>query len=152
MEKKDKFSEQTTTTRCRECWDRGRYWGWGKQEGGRGSQGRAMDALGEMRGLERERIMPKIPRKRIPECKSSAGLPQLRNGPVGVGGEIHSIMTETHEHYRAMEAFSRQRLFLELERTLSTGRQAQLSAGLQQQQEGISARYCSTEQKEPFSL
>lgn len=78
-----------------------------------------MDALGERRGLEGERIMTKVPRKRTPECNSSARLSQLRNGPVGVGGEIYSIMIETHKHCRAMEAFSRQRLPLELERTHS---------------------------------
>lgn len=45
--------------------------------------GGAMGVLGEKEVLEGERILLKIPRKRTPEVKSRASLPQLRHQPVG---------------------------------------------------------------------
>lgn len=46
VEEKDCL-EQTTTTRCEKCWDRGRYLGLEEAGGDRGSHGKAGEARGE---------------------------------------------------------------------------------------------------------
>lgn len=74
VERKDTFSEETTTTRL--CWDRGRCLRLA-ESGEPGEAEGAMEVLGVRGDLEGESILLNDPGKMTPEGKSSAGLPQL---------------------------------------------------------------------------